>query len=76
MLTLALINRVLQVLLLATLTVSFSGVTKVGLIGGNGVGKTTLIKLLLGELAPESGKISIGTNLSIAYFDQYRSVSQ
>ena len=46
---------------------------KVGLIGGNGVGKTTLIKLLLGELAPESGKISIGTNLSIAYFDQYRS---
>ena len=46
---------------------------KVGLIGGNGVGKTTLIKLLLGELTPESGKISIGTNLSIAYFDQYRS---
>ena len=46
---------------------------KVGLIGGNGVGKTTLIKLLLGELAPASGKINIGTNLSIAYFDQYRS---
>ena len=46
---------------------------KVGLIGGNGVGKTTLIRLLLGELAPESGKIKIGTNLNIAYFDQYRS---
>ena len=46
---------------------------KVGLIGGNGVGKTTLIKLLLGELQPDSGKITIGTNLNIAYFDQYRS---
>ena len=46
---------------------------KIGLIGGNGVGKTTLIKLLLGELPPETGKITIGTNLNIAYFDQYRS---
>ena len=46
---------------------------KVGLIGGNGVGKTTLIKLLLGQLAPDTGKIKIGTNLNIAYFDQYRS---
>ena len=46
---------------------------KIGLIGGNGVGKTTLIRLLLGEIAPESGKIKTGTNLDIAYFDQYRS---
>jgi len=46
---------------------------KIGLIGGNGVGKTTLIKLLLGELAPQTGKIKTGTNLNIAYFDQYRS---
>ena len=46
---------------------------KVGLIGGNGVGKTTLIKLLLGEQAPDAGKMVTGTNLSIAYFDQYRS---
>jgi ATP-binding cassette subfamily F protein uup len=46
---------------------------KVGLIGGNGVGKTTLIKLLLGQLVPDTGKINIGTNLNIAYFDQYRS---
>jgi ATP-binding cassette subfamily F protein uup len=46
---------------------------KVGLIGGNGVGKTTLIKLLLGEQAPDAGKIVTGTNLSVAYFDQYRS---
>ena len=47
---------------------------KIGLIGRNGVGKTTLIKLLLGELTPDKGSIKIGTNLSVAYFDQYRSV--
>ena len=46
---------------------------KVGLIGRNGVGKTTLIKLLLGELTPQTGMIKTGTNLSVAYFDQYRS---
>ena len=46
---------------------------KVGFIGRNGVGKTTLIKLLLGELSPQQGNIKTGTNLNIAYFDQYRS---
>ena len=46
---------------------------KVGLIGRNGVGKTTLIKLLLGELNPQQGTIKTGTNLNVAYFDQYRS---
>jgi ATP-binding cassette subfamily F protein uup len=46
---------------------------KIGLIGRNGIGKTTLIKLLLGELQPNSGSIKTGTNLNIAYFDQYRS---
>lgn len=45
---------------------------KVGLIGPNGVGKTTLLKLLLGELAPTDGKIQTGTNLNVSYFDQYR----
>jgi len=45
---------------------------KVGLIGRNGVGKTTLLKLLLGQLEPQQGQIKTGTNLNIAYFDQYR----
>jgi ATP-binding cassette subfamily F protein uup len=46
---------------------------KVGFIGRNGVGKTTLIKLLLGELTAQQGTIKTGTNLNVAYFDQYRS---
>ena len=45
---------------------------KVGLIGPNGCGKTTLLKLLLGELKPDAGTVRRGTKLSIAYFDQFR----
>lgn len=45
---------------------------KLGLIGPNGAGKSTLIKLLLGTLTPDSGKVKLGTNLQIAYFDQLR----
>lgn len=45
---------------------------KIGIIGPNGVGKTTLIKLLLGELSPQKGTIKQGTNLQIVYFDQHR----
>ncbi|MCX7121865.1 MAG: ATP-binding cassette domain-containing protein [Gammaproteobacteria bacterium] len=44
----------------------------VGIVGQNGSGKSTLIKLLLNELSPASGTITRGTNLEIAYFDQYR----
>ena len=46
---------------------------RVGLIGPNGVGKTTLLRLLLGELTPQQGEVRIGTQLEIAYFDQHRS---
>ncbi len=45
---------------------------KVGIIGPNGVGKSTLLKLLLGDLEPDSGRIRHGTNLQVAYFDQLR----
>jgi ATP-binding cassette subfamily F protein uup len=45
---------------------------RIGLIGNNGVGKTTLLRLLLGQLEPQSGTIKHGTNLEIGYFDQLR----
>jgi len=45
---------------------------RVGLIGANGTGKTTLLKILLDDLLPDQGTIKHGTKLSIAYFDQLR----
>lgn len=45
---------------------------KIGIIGPNGCGKTTLIQTLLGELKPDSGQLELGTRLQIAYFDQLR----
>jgi ATP-binding cassette subfamily F protein uup len=46
---------------------------KIGLIGPNGVGKSTLLRVLLGEIEADSGKMIEGTNLQVAYFDQLRS---
>ena len=46
---------------------------RIGIMGPNGVGKTTLIRLLLGQLQPDSGKVNIGTKLKVAYFDQQQS---
>jgi len=45
---------------------------RIGLIGNNGVGKTTLLRLLVGELEPQTGTLKHGTNLEISYFDQLR----
>jgi ABC transport system ATP-binding/permease protein len=45
---------------------------RIGIIGPNGVGKTTLLRVLLGQLAPTSGTVRLGTNLQVAYFDQLR----
>ncbi len=47
---------------------------KLGLIGPNGCGKTTLIRLILGDQKPDQGRVRIGTNLQVAYFDQFRNV--
>ncbi len=46
---------------------------RIGLIGPNGIGKSTLLKLLLGEIKAEKGSVQIGTKLEVAWFDQLRS---
>lgn len=46
---------------------------KIGLIGDNGVGKTTLVRALLGDIPVQAGHVRLGTKLDIAYFDQLRS---
>ena len=45
---------------------------RIGLIGNNGVGKSTLLRILLGELEPDSGTVTLGENLVMGYFDQSR----
>jgi len=45
---------------------------KIGLIGANGVGKTTVINLILGQIKPQAGSVKLGSNLSLALFDQTR----
>ena len=60
--------------LISNFSVTIQRGDKVGIIGKNGIGKTTLIEGLLGNLKPISGKIVTGTKLSIAYFDQMRNI--
>ena len=43
---------------------------KVGLIGGNGVGKCTILKIIMGQLEPTAGQIQLGSRVKVAYYDQ------
>jgi ATP-binding cassette subfamily F protein uup len=45
---------------------------RIGIVGPNGCGKTTLLSILLGDLKPDSGSVRLGTRLQVAYFDQQR----
>ncbi|HVX12993.1 MAG TPA: ATP-binding cassette domain-containing protein [Pirellulales bacterium] len=59
-------------LIVQGLTTSIMRGDKVGIIGPNGTGKTTLLRLLLGELPPREGTVRHGTRLEVAYFDQLK----
>ncbi len=45
---------------------------RVAFVGPNGVGKTTVLKMLIGQMAPDAGTVTLGTNLEMAVFDQTR----
>lgn len=45
---------------------------KIALVGPNGCGKTTLLRLMLGQIEPQQGSVHVGTKLEVAYFDQHR----
>ena len=57
---------------ISDLTMSVQRGDRIGLIGPNGIGKSTLLKVLLGQLQPDQGVVKLGTSLNIAYFDQLR----
>ena len=59
-------------IIIQSLSIKIMRGDRIGLIGNNGVGKSTLIKLLLGTLTPKTGTIKKGENLEIGYFDQLR----
>jgi len=59
-------------LLFRNLKVKLSPGVRVGLAGGNGVGKTTLLKIIAGEIPPDSGEVERADNVRIVYFDQNR----
>ncbi len=60
--------------LIADFTAQILRNDKIALIGPNGCGKTTLIKLMLQQINADSGRVHVGTKLEVAYFDQHRAV--
>jgi len=58
--------------LISNFSLKISRGERIGLIGNNGVGKSTLLRLLLGAIEPQSGTIKLGTNIKLGYFDQHR----
>lgn len=54
------------------LTITMQRGDKIAFVGPNGIGKSTLVKLILGELEPTSGTAQQGVNLEVAYYDQHR----
>lgn len=61
-----------QTPIISNLTTTILKGDRVGILGPNGCGKTTLLKILLGELQPLTGSLKMGSNIQIAYFDQLR----
>ena len=57
--------------LIANFTYAFTPEDRVGIIGGNGVGKSTLMDIIAEQVQPDSGNIEIGTTIHIGYFDQH-----
>ncbi|WP_290703402.1 ATP-binding cassette domain-containing protein [Amphritea sp.] len=57
---------------ISDLTLSVQRGDRIGLIGPNGIGKSTLLRILLGQLVPDEGEVKLGTSLNVAYFDQLR----
>ncbi|MBQ0756662.1 MAG: ATP-binding cassette domain-containing protein [Amphritea sp.] len=57
---------------ISDLTLSVQRGDRIGLIGPNGIGKSTLLRILLGQLTPDQGEVKLGTSLNVAYFDQLR----
>lgn len=57
--------------LIQDFTYEFSPEDRIGIIGGNGVGKSTLMDIITGRVTPDSGRVEIGSTIHIGYFDQH-----